>query len=76
MAGEGFIILPTVTTTVATNKLLMLENTFRKVTVLPETEQLNVLTATESTVIDKHLTFELRVNTDGKMSDTEAFAAT
>lgn len=76
MAGEGFLILPMVTTTLETFKLLMLPNTLEKVTLLPETVQLKVLTATESTVMERHVTFELRANTVGNMMTTVAFEET
>lgn len=61
IAGEGFIILPTVTTTLPTFRLLIVLKTFEKVTLLPETEQVKVLTATESTIIDMQVVLEVSV---------------
>lgn len=76
IAGEGFKILPTVANTTPTFKLVMFLKALTKVTLLPETEQVNELTATESTVSERQVTPVPKVNTAGKMMITEASEAT
>ncbi len=76
IAGEGFIILPTVMTTFPTNRFEMELKALRKLTLLLVTEHEKVLTATLSMIIERQVTFETRVYTVGKMSVTEAFAGT
>lgn len=76
MAGEGLVILPTVTTTFPTFRLLMELKALEKVTLFPETEQEKLLMATESTIMDMQNTFKGRAYTFGKMRMSEAFGGT
>jgi hypothetical protein len=76
MAGDGLIILPTVITTLATNKLLIDAKAFRNVMLLPVTEQLKLLTDTESSVILWEFGFLLWGKRIGNVRMTEAFDAT
>ena len=77
IAGEGFKILPTVSSTFPTNKLLIEVNTPPKVTVFPETEQVKVLIETESTEMDRHVTLdETRSNEVGNTILTVALLGT
>lgn len=76
IAGEGFIILPTVMTTFPTNRFEIELKAFRKLTLLLATEHEKVFTATLSMIIERQVTFEGRVYTLGKMSVTEAFDGT
>ncbi len=76
IAGEGFIILPTVMTTLPTNRFEMELKALRKLTLLLVTEHEKVWTATLSMIIERQETFEARVYYVGKMSVTEAFAGT
>jgi hypothetical protein len=77
IAGEGFKILPTVSSTFPTNKLLIEVNTPPKVTVFPETEQVKVLIETESTEMDRHVTLdETRSNEAGNTILTVALLGT
>lgn len=61
MAGEGFIILPMMTWTFPTYRLLIVLKTLEKVTLFPETEQVKVLTATESTIMEVQLVLAVKV---------------
>ena len=77
IAGEGFKILPTVSSTFPTNKLLIEVKTPPKVTVFPETEQVKVLIETESTEMDRHVTLdEARLNDAGNTILTVALLGT
>jgi hypothetical protein len=77
IAGEGFKILPTVSSTFPTNKLLTEVKTPPKVTVFPETEQVKVLIETESTEMDRHVTLdETRSNEVGNTILTVALLGT
>ena len=77
IAGEGFKILPTVSYTLPTNKLLIEVNTPPKVIVFPETVQVKLLTDTESIAIDMHVTFDnARLNAEGNTILTVALLGT
>lgn len=77
IAGEGFKILPTVSSTFPTYRLLIEVKTPPKVTVFPEIEQVKVLTDTESTAIDRHVTFDFdRSNAEGNTILTVALLDT
>ena len=76
IAGEGFKILPTVANTIPTFRFVMFLSALTKVTLLPETEQVKELDATESTVSERQVTPVPKVNTDGKMMITDASEAT
>ncbi len=76
IAGEGFKILPTVSSTFPTNRLLIEVNTEPNVTVLPDTEQVKVLIETESTAMERQVTFDVSVNAEGKTSLTVALRST
>jgi hypothetical protein len=76
VAGEGFVILPTVTTTFPTYGLLIELKALEKVTLFPLTEQEKLLMATESTTMDMQAAFKGRAYTFGKMRMTEAFGET
>jgi hypothetical protein len=76
IAGEGFKILPTVSYTFPTTRLLTDANTPPKVTVLPLIEQVKVLIDTESTDIDRQVTFDVSVNAEGNTSLTVALLDT
>lgn len=77
IAGEGFKIFPIVKLTTPTERFEMLVNTLPNVTLFPDTEHVNELTATESTVMERQVTLEaLSVNTEGNIKTTVALAAT
>ncbi len=76
IAGEGFKILPTVSSTFPTNRLLIVVNTEPNVTVLLDTEQVKVLIEIESIAIERQVTFDVSSNAEGKIILTVALRST